>query len=249
MRVESGPANFDRLYNLGFTLLCLGFSAYFFYDWKIGYPRANHQRARETLARIVADPKRLDRPLPDRPREEDYEALRKTQPRTAREVHARLGRPFEVRPVGEGRRIEYFASTLGMATVPYEGEQVLLREATWQTWHKTAGEIQQQFWCGVIAGLLGLWVLWRTIKAFTLRVTVDESGMTYARRTVPAASITRLTNYNPKGWVDLFFDDRGRERRLRLDNQKVREFDAIIDALCRLKGFPDPRSTSSRLPP
>jgi hypothetical protein len=64
--------------------------------------------------------------------------------------------------------------------------------------------------------------------------------MSYGGRLIPWDSMTALRDYSPKGWVDLYHTAQGRERKLRLDNQRVRRFDEIVEAICARKGFADP---------
>lgn len=69
--------------------------------------------------------------------------------------------------------------------------------------------------------------------------------MQYARTKIPFDAMVSLRDYSPKGWVDLYHraDGGGNETRLRLDNQKIKEFDAIVDRIAQEKGWENPVAT------
>ncbi len=74
----------------------------------------------------------------------------------------------------------------------------------------------------------------------TLRVVIDEEGMTYAAKRIPFEAMTALRDYNRKGWVDLYYRTDAGQKRLRLDNQKVAKFDEIAEVICQAKNFENP---------
>lgn len=240
MTLQSGPALFDRMYFGGFALLCIGFSAYFFYDWKIGYAEKNRHNAVQSLVTIV-ERDRIPDPLPEIPTHSDFQQLLRDNPKTADDLRKRLGQPIATKPESDGRTIEYFASAFGMATVALRGPRVLPGEMDWHTWDKTQGEIVQQFWCGIISAILALWVISRFVRASRLRVVIDDSGMNYDGRMIAFDDMVRLEDYSPKGLVTLAYRSGAVEKKLRLDNHKVALFDEIIDALCEIKGFDNPQ--------
>jgi hypothetical protein len=239
MRLESGPAAYDRNYYLIFLGLCLALGAYFYYDYTIGYPNKNLEEARRRLALLPGG-----HDVPDEfsqtPTKSTFEALKESQPTTPAAVRQTLGEPFAVNQEAD-RTFEYYVSAYGIGEVPIVRGQVDWARMTWTTWSKTAEEIKIQLYCALIAFAIGLYVLYRVYKATTLRVVIDDEGMTYAGRRIPFDSMTRLCDYSRKGWVDLYYQHGGQQRKLRIDNQKVRKFDGIINALCEVKGFEDPR--------
>ncbi len=248
MRLESGPAAYDRNYYLIFLVLCVALGGYFYYDYTIGYPNKNLAAAKKQLAPLVGpdvDPKTLG----ETPTKTMFEELVAQQPTDLATVQDKLGKPFERKDFGDGSVVEYFASTYGMATVPSVAGRVNAAQMAWTTWAKTQEEIKIQLYCALIAFAIGLYVLYRVYRAATLRVVIDDEGMVYAGRRIPFDDMTRLCDYSRKGWVDLHYQHGSQQRKLRIDNQKVRKFDEIIDALCKARGFEDPRQADEEAQP
>ncbi len=240
MRLESGPARTDTLWNAGILLACLALAGWFFYDWKIGYPQSNLQEARRRLTELLGDPARVPDPLPPQPTKDQFTQIVEKDMRTLDAVRELLGDPL-IRRRAAGREVDYYASAYGLGIVPHVGNRVITDEVRWDKWKHTYAEIQQQYWCAIITLVFAAYFAWRTYRAATLRVVLDEQGIDYAGRRIAWDAIVRLDNYSPKGWVDIFYRRNGAERKIRLDNQKVARFDEIIDAICRHKGFADPR--------
>lgn len=240
MRLTSGPASYDRLYNLFVMLLCLGLGAYFFYDWKIGYPAKNRAEAEKALAAII-DVSKLPAQLPLKPTEPDFDKFRVSRSTSATEMRAAFGEPMTTKPGPAGATIEYYVSATGMATATVSNGKIALDGLQWAKWSKTQSEVEQQFWCGVIAVAVALLFLPRALRSWLLSATIDDGGMTYGGKRIAFDAMKRFADYSPKGWVDLYYQDGAQERRLRIDNQKIAKFDEIIDAICSAKGFTDPR--------
>lgn len=242
-RLESGPAKTDTMWVLGFTLLCLGWGAWSFYDWKVGYPEKNRVEAAGKLTdqmKQLSPPQLPPNPLAEKPRKADFDALVKSEQRAVDSVNEILGPPlFERSDAGVVTR--YYASEHGMASIPFRGGMATVTPGNWQNWIKSEDDIQVQMYMGVGCVLLGAFFAFRAYKAATLHVTIDEHEMKYGGTRIPVAAMTRLAEYSPKGLVNLYYDAGG-ERKLRLDNQKVAKFDEIIDTICAIKGFPDPRT-------
>jgi len=242
MRLESGPARFDQLYYTGFFLLCFGFGLYFFYDWKIGYPDKNAEEARQWLITKMP-PANVPDELPEHPTRGDYIAALKANPRTAKDLRDALGEPLITAPGEGGRTWVYFVSKYGRGEVPLRGEQIVTGEVEmWKKWHKTQGEVGQQFWCGLLAILLSLWVLRLAVRAFTLRIVLDDAGLDYGGKRIALDAMTRLADYSPKGLVSLYYKEGAAEKKLRLDNHKIARYEEIVDAIAEAKGFENPRT-------
>ena len=79
MRLESGPAAYDRNYYLIFLLLCIFMGAYFLYDHQIGYPRKNLEAARKALTPLNGA-ENIPQTLPETPSRPELEALMSQQP-------------------------------------------------------------------------------------------------------------------------------------------------------------------------
>jgi hypothetical protein len=247
MRLESGPARTDMLWVLGYTLLCLGMGGWFLYDWKIGYPAKNRAEATRVLTQQMNQLEPRQTPpaeLPSRPRKSDFDAFTKSDKRAAEEVNHFLGAPMFERSES-GVTTRYYVSEFGMAAIPFRSGLAELSDKSWRNWYKSDDEIEVQKCLGAGCILLGLYFVYRVYRAATLHVTLDESEMVYGGQRIPTSAMKRLVDYSPKGWVDLYYDAGAGERKLRLDNQKVEKFDEIIETLCAIKGFPDPRGGAS----
>ncbi len=239
MRLESGPANGDRNYFLLATVVCLGMFGWFIYDGALAWPAKNLEEARKQLTTVLGES--IDAAaLPEQPFKNQYDALLASKPTTIEEVRAALGEPLRRKDVAAGEVVEYFASRYGMATVPIVQGRLAAERMSWKTWSKTRDEVVGQFYWALIPLALAFYCLYRLYQALSLRVRIDEHGMTYAGQQIAFANMTALRDYSPKGWIDLYHTGPGGERKLRLDNQKVQKFDEIIGILCQVKGFANP---------
>ena len=237
MRLESGPAKADSVWQLVRAVLFLGFAAYFVYDGAVGYPNRNRAEAERALA---ADPfggrVKVDG-LGEVPDRADFEKFRKTYPASAtlEQVHDGFGTPTLV-----DRPYEYFVSRYGYAQITVvPGTNISTGAMTFKPWAKSKEEIQQQYLWAIVPLIPGLWFLWRLFKAVTLRVVIDDEGMTYGGQRIAFADMVSLRDYSPKGWIDLYYKVPGGtdELKLRLDNEKVLLFDDIVAAICEAKHF------------
>jgi hypothetical protein len=247
MTLKSGPAAMDRVYWSVVTIACLAFAAYFFYDGKWGYLKKNRSAATQRLPALIERP--IDQvELGDSPTKADFESLKADlerlresgQPTLPEQVHQALGPPVHTKRTGPGETVEYFISVYGCAAVPINNDRVNPSAMAWTAWLKTKEQIQQQYYWGLIPLVIGLYAGLRAYRAMTLRVVIDEEGMTYAGKRIPFEAMTALRDYNRKGWVDLHYGTDAGEQRLRLDNQKVAKFDEIAEAICQAKGFENP---------
>jgi hypothetical protein len=232
MKLESGPAATDRNWHIARAILFLGFAAYFLYDGSIGYPNKNRKEAEKWLQAPQPIGGQVSwGDLKSSPTLPEYEKLQAANPRTREEVHRVLGQPAFV--VGSD---EYFMSWYGRGKITYAGDSVTAVEP-WHEWYKSREEIRIQFYCAIIAALPGLYFLWRMFKAMTLRVVIDDKGMDYGGQRIPFEAMVSLQDYSPKGWIDLYYMQDDAKKKLRLDNQKVRLFDEIVEAISEAKGF------------
>ncbi len=243
MRLVSGAAcglRSDVVWFSGMLALFLAATGWFVYDGLGGYVAKNRVEARKQLTPLVGADK-VPAELGARPDERAFRTLQATAPRNSDAVHHVLGPPRHVVNKSSDERVEYFFSDYGMATVPYRGNVVVLEQLAWTKWKYSKDDISGQFYWAMVPAAIGLYALYRLISALRVHVTIDEKGVNYCGRSIALADLTSLRDYSPKGWVDLYFRGNGREEKIRFDNQKVGHFDQIIDTLCQLRGFPDPR--------
>lgn len=239
MRLESGPAAYDRNFNVAVALLGVFLGSWFLYDHYVGYANKNRKTAEQWLIPKIGK-ENIPAQLPDKPDEDEFNRLRAQEPSDPSKIREAWGEPSHI--VAGGNEIwHYYPSKYGAAYFPIVNNRVDLKRMLWVGWDHSRDDIQMQFYLAFVGYVFALYFLRRVYKAATLRVIIDDEGLVYAGRRVPFASMTKFTNYSKKGWVDLFYEQGGQERKIRFDNQKVRKFDEIIDELCRAKGFADPR--------
>jgi len=242
MKLESGPAAYDRNYKLVIALFGILMGAYFLYDHYVGYSKKNYEQAKQHLTPLLGE-QRMPETLPERPGANEVAELRDAAPDTLEAVRESLGNPLFV-VEDQDTSVGYFVSIYGMARVPVERGRVNASLIEWRSWDKSQDDIQMQLYCAYAAFAFGLFMLSRAVKAAGLRVVIDDEGLVYARRRILFENMTRLCDFNRKGWVDLYYKHGAEERKLRFDNQKVRKFNEIIEVLCECKGFEDPREAA-----
>ncbi|MBU0638273.1 MAG: hypothetical protein KKB50_05360 [Planctomycetes bacterium] len=234
MVLESGPSATDRNYWLVVTIFFFGYAGWFVYDGSIRYPEKNRKEAARHLHGLVEEPLNLGE-IPSKGDFDQLEALGPTSPQQVREA---FGEAINTQRDTSGATVEQFASLYGMATVNISDGRV--RSMSWTAWAKSKEEIRGQYYWALIPLILGLYPLSKFYRAVTLRVLIDDQSMTYAGRRIPFESMTSLRDFNPKGWVDLYYKVAERELRLRIDNQKVAKFGEIVEAICQTKAFQNP---------
>lgn len=244
MRLTSGPANYERFRSLIIVVLFIGWGCLAFYDWQIGYLKKNQVEARKRLSQIMPAEK-IPQELPKHPDEDDFERAKKAGPTTLAALKEILGDPLGYDMTPDGDVAYFFVSAYGMVTAPAKGETIDPARLNWTKWYMSKSEVDGQVLWGSIAVLIGLCFVPGMVKAFALRVEIDDEGMTYAGKRIPFSAMKRFDNYSPKGWVDLIYEIDGREAKLRLDDHRVREFNGIIDEICKEKGLPDPRTPAT----
>jgi hypothetical protein len=235
MTLESGPARADRNWWLLRTVVCLGIALWFIYDGVRGYPERNRAAAELKLNAPEPFGGRIKfEQLGETPTKDDFDKLLKAKPTTGDQLQQYLGRPTSVSGPDQ-----YFMSRYGYAKVTVKDGRPTLSPGDWVTWAKTKEEIGHQLYWAIVWAVPGLYFLWRLIKAATLHVVIDDEGMAYGGQRILFSDMVSLRDYNPKGWIDLYYKRGARETKLRLDNEKVLRFDDIVAAICAAKGFPN----------
>jgi len=238
MVLESGPAKAERNWQLLRTVLFLGFAAWFVYDGAVRWPAQNRREAEQQLAAPEPFGGRLQyADLGEPPTKQEYQRVVDAKPTKVEQVHELLGKPQYVRTEGAGRAVEFFVGQYGYVAVPVDNGRVNAASIVFKPWKRDKSVVRQQYYWAIVPLIPGLYFLWRTYKAATLRVTIDDEGMVYDGQRIAFADMVSLRDYSPKGWIDLYYRVGEREKRLRLDNEKVLRFDEIVDALCKAKGF------------
>ncbi|MBN1346176.1 MAG: hypothetical protein JXQ73_26040 [Phycisphaerae bacterium] len=249
MRIVTGTTN-ERLARAGImTLALLAFAVWFAVDGLYRYPR-------KALEPFMVDLKLTELPVPhpklgyaypEEPKKK-YEQGAK-EGLTKSEVLADLGEPLKVEhDVATKNDFWHYVGRYGRLSLEVQRtEDPNVGNVIAAQWEETSSDYryesvrQQQFWSIVcaVAGLVG--VVW-TIRTWRTRVTVDDTGLSYDRLTIPWDSMIELDSdaYHEKGWVKLTYASGQSERRIKLDSFKIEAYDEIITAICDRKGFANP---------
>lgn len=225
------------LWRLLQAALFLGFSGWFVLDGAYLYPAKSQAEATNGLTlRPFAGALTYDE-LPVEPAnpEQALKRLREARPDRLSAVAEFFGQPANF---SEGED-HYWVSQYGWVKVPAPGGAVNLSQTGARVWYKSLGSIREQFYWALIPLPIGLFFLYKLYRAVTLRVIVDGEGLIYGGRRIPFSAIRDLRDFNKRGWIDLYYDEAGTERRLRLDWEKFAKFDEVVAALCTAKGLPN----------
>ncbi|MGE3182272.1 MAG: hypothetical protein AB7N71_11630, partial [Phycisphaerae bacterium] len=250
MRLESGPAKKESIIQFLIFLALFAYGFYFFYDWKIGYPAKNKAHAIEALPAFLVESDLQDASkaaaLYDNfaatPTKDDFDQLVKQIPTALSDVEKVIGRaPDRIREA-DGTTYSYFLSKTGALVVETRGGRMQpLSAGSWRTWGKTAAEVEMQKYWGFVPILLSLMFFRQFVRARRLRATLDENEMVYGGKRIRYEQITRIDEFHPKGWVDVYYtDESGTEQKLRIDREKIARFDEIIAILSEKKGIENP---------
>ncbi len=245
MHIETGTTN-ERLARSGIMVIALAlFAAWFAMDGWYRYPI-------KSLECLQKDIKLTELPVPH-PKlsmSDAHGPKDKLKPGTPKvEVMAILGKPIKKEPSPKGTSEHWhYIGQYGRLDLEVDSTQDPgLGKVLTYTWEQTPSDyrmeaVQQQKVFAIVCAVIALggacWVIgiWRT------RVVVDETGLIYNKRRIPWDAMTDLdaSQYHAKGWLKLVYQDGERQRRFKLDSFKIDDFDGVIDALCRQKGFANP---------
>lgn len=248
MRLESGPAINDMRYFSIVAVVCVALAGWFYYDGAVGYISQNREEAHRELVKImgVDGAPAEDAELGEAPTKKDFEALQQRATDaggylTMDQVTETLAEPIHQRKDATGE-FAYYASDYGLATLQVSpGRRVRATDLTWRKWHKSKPEVMQQFYWAIVPLAFGIYFGFRAFSAATLRVRIDDQALHYGRQRITFDQMNALRDYSAKGWVDLYYATGSGEKKLRIDDHKVKRFHEIIDVLCEAKGFDDPR--------
>jgi len=109
--------------------------------------------------------------------------------------------------------------------------------------YKTETDLLVQKIMGLVIGVVGLALFVHWLRVILTRTTLTEQGVkTSGYPFVPfeAMRSLRAEQFARKGWVEVEYAMDGRTRAIRLDDYKIKAFPAIMEEICRRKGFEDP---------
>lgn len=245
MKLEAGSPTASKLYWLVATVVLLGAAGWFLYDWKIGYVAANMAEARKHLGLDAGE----DPAITAQFTQEDFQALKTAAPNglpPLDRINQSLGPPRkqEARPEGETGHL--YVSQYGMAIAVTRGGRVTVFE--WQPFKHSQAQIQTQLYFSLILLAGALFVAYKLLRTLTMRVALDDEGMTYGGARVAYADMTEFTGFSPKGWVDLNYRAGGATRKLRLDNQRIDKFEEIVSTISAKANIENPLPARAAAP-
>lgn len=226
MTLESGAPRSSKTYWLIVIVVTLGVAGWFLLDWSSGYAEKNASEARKRLG--LSDDQPLD--LSATFTETEFREIQKSKPTRVEQVTAELGRPFRIEPAAEGTASVLYVSQYGMVALVVTRDRIT--SMVWQDWKYTRSQIEAQLYWACAVGLFTLFAISKAYKTCALRVTLDDSGMTYGGQRIAYGDMTEFTGFNSKGWVFLNHDSGGATQKFRLDNQRVDKYEEIILAIC-----------------
>lgn len=231
----------ERLVRNGiFTLMVVGFAAYCFYDWKIGYPGANLKQAVQDL------PPEEQAAATINPRV-TTESARQFQKGDALEViEAELGPPswkgaaherLEAVWIGPGISMQVVLGASGRRVA-----QIQLKSAK-----HTETDLRTQMLMGMGLGVLGIFLVVRMIYMFIEGAVLSEAGLKMTGKPLilfDAMNEWDASDYNVKGRIRLGYALNGAVGHVVLDDYKLREFKRVVATICERKGFVNPITSS-----
>ncbi len=220
-------------------ILILGYSAWSLRDGYLTYPRANVVTVLETKLGITP-PDPLPTIDPRFTARFDPGISAAEPPETFEEAVSRLGgKPYrppsganEAYYFGPSGYLELLAQKDGKAVANWIDGPVHRASDIW--WQKLLG-------FGVCP--IGLAFLVQLIRVLKTRVSLTDDGLRLGGKgPIPFDAMTGILadRYRKTGYVDLEYSLGGKPLSARLDNYAIKEFRAILTAICEAKGFLNP---------
>lgn len=246
MRIESGPTR-ERVIRTAIPLImfCV-FAVWFAYDGWRGYAQKNKEEHLEQLP-PQERAKAKDAPIYPNISESELTPEMKSDAEMAIKrgsIEVRrtaLKQIFGAPPSWEGSEAWYYFGPALRVKIPLKDgmpAEVLIQKAekseTTIVWQKAIAEVLT---------LVALCLILLMSRVLRTRLVLDDNGLALnGGRSIGWDAIKGLvtTDFAKKGWLDLVYRDGDAERKTRLDEYHLARFDAIIDEICRRKGFENP---------
>lgn len=224
-----------------FTVMVVGFAAYCFYDWKIGYPNAN-------LKQFVQDlPPQDQSGVEINPKVTTALAQQFKKGDTLEQIEAELGPPTWIGPRQDGLlKAIWIGPGIGIRVfLGASGKQVSFIQ--FQDSKYTETDLRTQMMMGIGLGALGIVLVGRMIYMFIEGAVLSDAGLKMTGKPlIPFNAMTELaaSDYKVKGRVKLGYSLGSAARAVNghvvLDDYKLREFKPIVTAICERTGFENP---------
>ena len=221
------------------AIMILGCAAWFLRDGYFTYPRANVEAVLETKLGVTP-PDPLPTIDPRFTARFDPGISGGEPPETLEEVISRLGgKPY--RPPNSDN-VAYYFGVVGSLELVAQTDQSVVASWTDGPIHG-ASDIQWQRWIGFGICPIGLALLVQLIRVLKTRVSLTDDGLRLGGKgVIPFDAMTGISadRYRKAGDVDLKYSLGSKPLSVRLDNYAIKEFPAILTAICEAKGFPNP---------
>lgn len=250
MQIQSGTTSDRRTRIIIMLVMCAGLGAWFGRDGLMKYPAENLKWARESMGSV-----------PDLPQADKLESNPRVRMANLEEVRRRLesasdrsaGLPLSEVEAVLGKSAftngtdHCYIGPAAFAWFKGTSDRILSVERMAESTEHSEMDITGQ---KVLAGVLflgALATLIHLVRVLTSRVVLDEAGLRIGGRTIAWDAMTRLDTdtYQRKGWLDLVYQQDGREASVRLDSYHIDRFTEIVIAICARKGFPSPLRTAA----
>lgn len=229
----------ERLVRNGiFTALVLGFAAYCFYDWKIGYPKDNLRQAVQVL------PPEGQKAAQINPLVTTDTVMQFKKGDRLKDIEAILGEPaWEWQDKDNQYKAVWFGPAITFTVMYHPSTRTVHRMSPPQEASHTEFDLKLQAGMGFVLGALGLVLLGRYIFMLVSRAELSDAGLKLTCK--PLATFDNMTDWNTseyrvKGRIKLTYNHNGRSCTAVLDDYKHRAFGEIVSAICDRKGFENP---------
>jgi len=242
MRIESGPTTERQVRNGLMFLMVAVFAVWFARDGWRGYASNNFRQYLNELPpehREAAAKAPIYLTVKEATTAQAKAAVDQREPRAVRDALIALyGGP----PSFETPEAWYYYGPAWTIRIPIKngrpaGDPIPTKPAHTET------DLLTQRAISVCLSVLAVYLAIHLIRVRMTRAVVDDAGLKLRGR-APIAwdEMRRLDTgrFNEKGWLDLYYERDGDEKRVRLDEYHFAKFDEIIAEVCRRKGFPDP---------
>jgi hypothetical protein len=239
MRIESGPTGERKVRTMLMLLMVGVFAVWFAYDGWIGWPGENTKEHLDQLPPEMRKDAKLvlsDKVVPGKIEQVRDLIKGLDVSRQRKELTEFLG----AAPIETPARWFFFGPTHRIE-IGVEGGR--LQKAVDRDTARSHFSIWLQKALAVGLGVCTFFLIWFVMRVRKTHVVLDDGGLSY-NSIGPIAwddmQALDITQFAPKGYVELIYKEHGAQRRLRLDEYHLALFDDIIDALCAKKGFENP---------
>lgn len=240
--IISGPSRQRVIRTTVVTLMVCGFAAAFIRDGHGGYARKNLHDLLASLGEPADRAIRVDPTLTTVEGVARAKRIAEFTSADASQLRSTLGEPALAR--GDEW---YYVGPAGWLKVGLR--QGAPAHAEWVAAKKSETDIQWQRWIGYALAAFAAVLLFHTVRVLTRRVRLDDSGLQipgYQPVPLSALTVVRADDFQRTGRARIEMQVGGQTSIAVLDDYAVNDLGAIVAAICRERGWPDPIHRSSQ---